>query len=86
MRKRFSSLLMCLYQDTVIYLFFSVGLADKSDDVVVAAWIKITSDNKFCLLERKVFSSFPENGLKSRQNDKTINKLAMSCLTSTYNH
>ena len=51
--------------DIIIYLFFSVGLpADDSEDVVVAAWMKITSDKRLCLFKRKVFSSFPESGLK----------------------
>ena len=45
-------------------LLSSVELAGKSVDVAVVGWMKITSDNRLCLLERNVFSSFPENGLQ----------------------
>ena len=43
-----------------------VGLRGKSDEGIVHSegWIKITSDNRLCRLERNVFSSFPEKGLK----------------------
>ena len=38
--------------------------------------MKITSDKKPWLLERNVFSSFPENGLKAKEtNDDNANKI-----------